>query len=317
MSRADWPPTVGVDLGGTNLRLALVTNDGTIQADVREPTPVDFPHTIDAIVRLIRSFSGAPCAAVGVGAAGLVDGEGTIHYAPNLPMMRHAPLGRDLAAAVGVPVVVDNDANAAAWGEACHGAARGCRHALMVTLGTGVGGGIIADGRVYRGAHGFAGEIGHWQYDPAGERCACGERGHWEAVASGTALGRLARARVLAGEAQSVLARAGGDPDAVSGHHVGESATAGESDGVALVAEYARDVAVGLVALANILDPELIVISGGLVALGEVLLDPLRDAFAHHLEGAQYRPEVPIVAAELGMHAGVVGAAAMARDLIA
>ena len=318
MSRRLGPSTIGVDLGGTNLRAATVDPDGAVRTEVREPTPADFATLVEAIERLVGTLerAGETADAVGVGAAGLVDQDGTIHYAPNLPMMRHSPLGRALAEALAVPVVVDNDANAAAWGELRHGAARGKRHALMITLGTGVGGGIIADGRVYRGAHGFAGEVGHWQLDPDGEPCACGEPGHWEAAASGTALGRLARARAAAGEAPSVLARAGGDVDAVNGPHVGASASAGEADGMAIIDAYARDVAVGLVGLANILDPEVIVISGGLVDLGEFLLAPLRRSFAHHLEGAKFRPEVPIVASELGMRAGVIGAAAMARELV-
>ncbi|MEX0664569.1 MAG: ROK family protein [Acidimicrobiia bacterium] len=310
------PPTIGVDLGGTNLRVALVSGDGEVLADEHEPTGGDFDSLVSLIAghaRALASRGGAR--AVGVGAAGLVDFEGTVHYAPNLPMLRHAPLGAALSEALDLPVVVDNDANVAAWGEVCHGAAQGCRHALVITLGTGIGGGIILDGRVYRGGHGFAGEVGHWQLDPAGERCACGEPGHWEAAASGTALGQLARAHAADGRAPNVLARAGGDPANVDGHEVGDSASAGEPDGVALLADYARRVALGFVGLANILDPEIIVVSGGLVELGDLLLAPLRTAFDHHLEGAEFRPSVPVVPAELGAQAGVVGAAALAREL--
>ena len=180
---------------------------------------------------------------------------------------------------------------------------------LLVTLGTGVGGGVVTRGEVLRGAHGFGAEIGHFQVDPDGPLCACGQRGHWEAVASGTALGVMGRARAAAGGAPSVLAVAGGDADAVEGVHVGDAAQAGAPDAVELVAEYALQVAVGLVGLANILDPELIVVSGGLVELGDVLLAPLRAAFAGRIEGVRYRPAVPIVAAELADDAGLVGAA--------
>jgi glucokinase len=145
--------------------------------------------------------------------------------------------------------------------------------------------------------------------------CACGERGHWEAFASGHALGRVGRQWARDGRAPGVLARAGGDPDAVTGVHVGDSAQAGEPDGRALLDEYAAHVSVGLAGLANILDPERIVISGGLVELGDTLLTPVRDEFARYIEGAEYRPMIPIVPAELGEHAGVIGAAARARDL--
>jgi glucokinase len=226
------------------------------------------------------------------------------------------PLQALVQARVDIPVLVENDANVAAWGEHCHGALRGRRHGLLVTLGTGVGGGIIADGRLLRGAHGFAGELGHWQFDPAGPRCACGEVGHWEALASGTALGRLGQARARAGEAPRVLARAGGDPDAVTGVVVGDSAQAHEPDGAAIVGELAHTIAIGLAGLANILDPEVIVISGGLVELGDALLDPIRASFLGHLEGSAHRPPVPIVAGELGDAAGVVGAAALAREVV-
>jgi glucokinase len=224
-------------------------------------------------------------------------------------------LRKELEAAVGLPVIVDNDANAAAWGEVVHGAAKGVLYALMITLGTGIGGGIIARGRVIRGAHGFAAEVGHFQIDPDGPMCACGERGHWEAYASGSALGRMGREWAAAGRAPGVVARAGGDPAAVTGVHVGDSARAGEADGVALLEEYADLVAVGLAGLANILDPERIVISGGLVELGDTLFVPLRAAFERRIEGFEYRPLVAIVPSLLGDHAGVVGAAARARDL--
>lgn len=310
------PPTIGVDLGGTNLRVAIVSRDGEVEAEEEEPTTGTFEDLVAAMGRHVRSLAPSNgVRAVGVGTAGLVDLEGTVHYAPNLPMLRRAPLGRALAKELGMPVVVDNDANTAAWGEVCHGAARGCRHGLVITLGTGVGGGIILDGGIYRGAHGFAAEVGHWQVDPAGPHCACGEPGHWEAAASGTALGQLAKARAAEGRAPNVLARADGDVDQVDGYQVGDSARAGEEDGLAILEEYAHAVALGFVGLANILDPEVIVVSGGLVALGDLLLTPLRAAFDDHLEGAAFRPAVPVVAAELGSHAGVVGAAALARDL--
>jgi glucokinase len=311
-------PTIGIDLGGTNLRVAVVDHAGAVLADERVESPDDVDGLLDAMVATTTSLM-AQCdgvAAVGAGAAGLVDHDGTVHYAPNLPMLIEVELGRLLGERLPVPVAVDNDANVAGWGELAHGAAVGVSNALVVTLGTGVGGAIVLDGRVHRGAHGFAAEIGHWQFDPRGARCACGETGHWEACASGTALGRMAREAAAAGSAPNVLARAGGDITAVTGRMVGESAAAGEADGAVLLAEYAEAVALGFAGLANILDPELIVVSGGLIVLGEVLLDPVRDAFRGHLEGADHRPDVPIVAAALGEHAGVVGAAVLARGLV-
>jgi glucokinase len=309
------PPTIGVDLGGTNVRCAVVDRSGRILAELRAQTGEGgtgiVPTTAGLVRDLVRDFPEAQ--AVGVGAAGLVDRDGGVHYAPNIAAFRTTPLRKDLEAALGLPVVVDNDANAAAWGEVVHGAAQNVLYALMITLGTGIGGGIIARGRVIRGAHGFAAEVGHFQIDPDGPVCACGERGHWEAYASGSALGRMGREWAAGGRAPGVVARAGGDAAAVTGVHVGDSAQAGEPDGVALLAEYADLVAVGLAGLANILDPERIVISGGLVELGETLFTPLRAAFGRRIEGAEYRPAVAIVPSVLGEHAGVIGAAARAR----
>ena len=253
--------------------------------------------------------------ALGVGAAGMVDFDGVIHYAPNIPAFVRAPVRARLAHATGRPVVVDNDANVAALAEFVHGAAHGLDNVLLVTLGTGIGGGVMIGGAVFRGAHGFGAEVGHFQVDPDGPMCVCGERGHWEAVASGHALGALGRTRAAGGRAAAVLALAGGDVDAITGVHVGDAAQSGDDDARAIVREYAQGVAVGLVGLANILDPAVIVVSGGLVELGEVLLDPVREWFAGHIEGAQYRPAIEILPAALGERAGVVGAAVLARAL--
>jgi glucokinase len=303
VTEAPEASTIGVDLGGTNLR---------------DDAPEALDDLLDVLVRDVTDLAAAhEVGALGVGTAGMVSADGTVHYAPNLPMFRNVPFGALLRDRLPLPVVVDNDANVAAWGERCHGAARGVRHALVITLGTGVGGGIIVDDRLLRGANGFAAEVGHWQFDPHGPRCACGEIGHWEAVASGTALGRLARERAEQGRAPAVLARAGGDATTIRGEHVGASASAGEADGLAIMGEFADHVARGFAGLANILDPELIVVSGGLVELGDVLFDPLRAAFVGHLEGSAYRPAVPVVPAELGDAAGMVGAAALARELAA
>ncbi len=309
-------PTVGFDLGGTNVRAAVVDGAGQVEREERAGTPSDWPALLDTILGLFGRLRAEHPALdrVGVGAAGMIDRDGTVHYAPNIPKLIRIPLQAVLTERLPARVIVDNDANMAAWGELRHGAARGVSHGLVITLGTGIGGGIITDGRIARGAHGFAAEVGHWQFDPHGPECACGEPGHWEALASGGALGALARARAAAGDAPNVLARAGGDLRAVTGVEVGESAAAGEADGRSILEAYARQVALGFAGLTNILDPEVIVVSGGLVELGDVLLKPLRDAFGAHLEGAPYRPEVPIVAAALGERAGVVGAATVARE---
>ena len=311
--------TIGVDIGGTNLRAAVVDAKGAELARREAPSSRDDWNEMRTelleVVAALRTEHDV--AALGIGAAGMIDREGVIHYAPNVPGFLGTPVRAEIAAATELPTIVDNDANAAAWGELVHGAARGVADALVITLGTGVGGGIVSDGRVLRGAHGFAAEVGHFTVDPNGPMCACGEVGHWEAVASGTALGLMAQESARRGDAPSVLEAAGGDPEAVRGTHVTEAGRTGAPDALALIDRYAAAVALGFVGLANILDPEVIVVSGGLADEGDLLIGPVRTFFEGHVEGAQYRPTPAIVAAELGGRAGTIGAAAMARALVA
>jgi len=310
-------PTFGFDLGGTKVLAALVDTDGTVLAEQREPspeTPEEFVHLAGRLVGELTRTGGV-ASAVGVGAAGLVDHNGTVRFAPNMAGFVEVPLRSMLGDALGLPVVVDNDANVAALGEVRHGAARGARDALVVTLGTGIGGGIILDGHLYRGAHGYAAEIGHITVSTADTVCACGESGHWEAIASGSALGRIGREWAKRGEAPSILAAAGGEVEAITGHHVGDAAVAGAADARKVIDEFAVNVAIGLAALTNVLDPETIVIGGGLVELGDTLLVPVRAAFLERVEAAAHREPVSIVPAALGEQAGVVGAAALAREM--
>lgn len=310
--------TAGVDIGGTKLLAVAATENGEIVAERRQPTATGPDAILSAVCAVVADLCAAEpdIAAAGVGLPGLVDHHGVVHYAPNLPGFVGVPARERLAAVCPVPVVVDNDANVAALGEVLHGAERGQREVLVVTLGTGIGGGLIINGAEYRGGHGFAAEIGHFTVDPGGPLCACGARGHWEAIASGTALGRRAGDWAARGNAPAVLAQAGGVVEAVTGHHVRLAAVAGEPDGLAILAEHARAVAVGLGGLINILDPELVVISGGLIDLGDLLLDPLRAVLPEYVEAAGLRPMPPVLAAALGEHAGAVGAAALARTLL-
>jgi glucokinase len=310
--------TVGIDIGGTKLLAVAATANGEIVAQRRQPTASGPDAILAAICAVVDDLVAAQpgVRAVGVGLPGLVDLDGVVHYAPNLPGFVGVRAREHLAARCPVPVVVDNDANVAALGEVLHGAARGRREVLVVTLGTGIGGGLIVNGEEYRGGHGMAAEIGHFTVDPNGPPCACGERGHWESVASGTALGRRAREWAARGDAPGVLALAGGNVDAVTGHEVGQAAAAGQADALAILAEHARDVAVGLGGLINILDPEVVVISGGLIDLGDYLLGPLRAVLPEYVEAAARRPMPPVLPAALGEQAGAVGAAALARTLL-
>jgi glucokinase len=308
-------PTIGLDIGGTKVLGVVVDDRGTITREERRPSPrAGFDELVAACTAIVAELR-AGDEPVGVGVAGLVDRDGNVAYSPNIPHLRNAPLRDALAKATGHRTIVDNDASVATLGEATYGAARTARHALLVTLGTGIGGGMLLDGRMYRGAHNFGAEFGHITVDRDGPRCACGGRGHWESIASGSALGRMARELVGAGGGAAIVAAAGGDPAAVTGIHVRTAAAHGDGEAVALLARYADNVAVGLAALANIFDPECVVISGGVVALGPMLFGPLQDAFRRHVEGADHRPAVAILPAELGERSGAIGAAVLAREI--
>ena len=309
---------IGLDIGGTKVLGAIVDDTGAVIEEHRVPSPTGtWAGLLAAIEDTIGELRGrrADIACVGIGAAGMVDLDGAIHYAPNVPAFRSTTVRADVDAAVGLPTVVDNDANVAAYAEARFGAARGMKDALVITLGTGIGGGVIVNGQVLRGAHGFAAEVGHFQLDPNGPMCACGERGHWEAMASGTALGVMAQAAARRGQLAAVLAAAGGDPDAIRGPHVSAAGHAGDAEALALIDQYAFNVAIGLVGLANIFDPGVIAIAGGLVNDGELFLGPIRTHFLGHVEGSVHRPTPEIVPATLGERAGVIGAAILALDL--
>jgi glucokinase len=306
--------TLGLDIGGTKVLGIALDEHGKVLAQDLHASEHGFDALVATCLGLIDAL-GYPGVPVGVGAAGLVDLEGRLNYAPNIPTVVDAPLQSTLHDKSGRAVIVDNDANVAALGEVTYGAARGARDALMVTLGTGIGGGIILDGKVLRGAHGFAAEIGHFTVQRGGPRCACGEYGHWEAIASGNALGRMARELIVSGKGAAILALANGNVDAVTGHEVGAAAANGDADAHELLEEYADNIAIGLAALANILDPERIVFAGGIISLGPLLFEPLGVAFLRHVEGSEHRPEIPIVPAALGVPAGAIGAAVLARSL--
>jgi glucokinase len=305
---------IGIDVGGTKINAFRVARDGTIVARSSAPTPAeDEEHTVGTMIRLASAIRTPDVLAVGVGAAGLVDASGgVLRFAPNLAW-RDVPIAARMRDSVGLPCQVDNDANVAAYGEYRFGAGRGYRHMLLVTVGTGIGGGIVSDGRLFRGAHGFAAEIGHIIVEPGGPVCGCGNRGCWEQVAAGRAIDRMGE--LEAREHDSTLRRlAGGDPGKVGGSLVAQAASLGDAAARGIFAEVGRRLGQGIAGLVNVLDPQIVVVGGGGGLAGDLLLDPAREAFREAVEGPDYRPGVPIVAAELGNDAGAVGAAALALE---
>ena len=268
---------------------------------------------LDVLAEVVAALG--PASSVGVGVPGLVDVEGVLRFAPNLPGVVDLDVrGALLARFPNTTVRVDNDATCAGWAEAQVGAARGAVDALLVTLGTGIGGGIIARGRVVRGANGFAGEFGHMVVDPHGPPCPCGQRGCWERFASGSGLGRLAREVAAASPLGRMATLAGGDPEAVRGEHATAAAAEGDEQAEAVLARFGWWVAVGLANLANAFDPELFVLGGGLVEAGEILLAPVREAFADMVLAGAHRPVIAIVPAALGERSGAIGAALLAGE---
>ncbi|MGY6500243.1 MAG: ROK family protein [Acidimicrobiales bacterium] len=308
----------GLDIGGTKIAGVVVDDpSGTVTAVDRVETPATGADLVAAMHGLIGSLadrSGTDPLSVGVGIAGLIDADGVMRYGPNLPGVIDLDVAGELSPLTGTPVLVDNDATCGALAEHAVGAARGIDQAVVVALGTGIGGGVVLDGRLRRGAHRMAGEIGHLLVDPAGPLCGCGQRGCWEQFASGNALGRQARDAARAGRADALVAAVGGRIDDVAGEHVAAAAADGDPGALQVLDGFARWVAVGLSGLVNILDPEIIVIGGGLVEMGDLLLDPVR----HHLDGlcvgAGHRPVVPVVPAVLGEHAAAIGAALLGAE---
>lgn len=302
-------PSIGIDVGGTKC-LGVVLDGDRVLAEVRHPTPRSPKGIIDTLATIVGELGDLP--AVGVGVPGLVTREGVIRASPNLTDVADFDVAGSLSTRLGRPVVVDNDATCAAVAEWRAGAARGHRDAVIVTLGTGIGGGLIVDDRVVRGAHGFAGEVGHMVVDPNGPSCPCGRRGCWERFASGTALGAMGRAVVRGGGLTAITSLVDDVAD-LRGEQICELAGRGDVEAVGIIDEFAHWVALGLVGLANILDPSCIVIGGGLTASREVLMEPVRRHFAALLYSPELRPHPRLEVARFGEVAGAVGAASLAN----
>src|SRR3954463_3866808 len=324
---------IGVDVGGTKIAAGLVDEDGRVTATTRRDTPSTDPDKIEeAITDVVRDLADdRDVEAVGLAAAGLVDAErSTVLFAPNLAWRREplremgekrrgAP-GRERVREMvekrcGLPVVVENDANAAAWGEARFGAGRGEPFVVMLTVGTGLGGGIVVDGHMYRGRNGIAAEFGHMTVEEGGRRCGCGSRGCWERYASGTALVREAQelATVSPAIAQRLLELGGGRPEGIMGRHISQAAQEGDEAALECFSVVGGWLGHGMAGVAAALDPGTFVLGGGVAEAGEVLRRPTVRALEDRLTAANYRPAPRVELAALGSLAGIVGAADLAR----
>jgi glucokinase len=311
--------TIGVDIGGTKVLGGVVDETGTVLATTRRPTPADdVARTRDVIVEVVRELArDHEIEAVGIGAAGWIDADrSTVLFAPNLAW-RHEPLRDVVSAGTGLPVIVENDANVAAWAEFRYGAAEDAEDSMVLfTIGTGIGGGIVLGGRLVRGAHGIAGELGHVQAVPGGHPCGCGRHGCIEQYASGSSLVRYAQTAVKDDTAlgAALLAQAGGDVGAITGPMVTEAALAGDALAIDAFRQVGTWLGVALADMVQILDPQVIVVGGGVVEAGDLLMKPVLASYQEQLAQRAKSPIAEVRPAKMGNTAGIVGAADLARS---
>ncbi|GAA2022177.1 ROK family glucokinase [Agromyces tropicus] len=305
---------IGIDIGGTKIAGAVVDELGGIVRSARVPTPTDTTALEDAVVAMIGELAGGERPeAVGVAAAGFIDAaQSTVYYAPNIDW-RNEPFREKLEARVGGTVVVENDANAAGWAEFRFGAGRMVSDMVMLTIGTGVGGAIVANDRLFRGGFGAGAELGHIRIVPGGVACGCGQHGCLEQYGSGRALLRMANEIADAGGIGQNLARAREEHGALDGTIVGGLIATEDPGAVAALRQLGRWLGEASASLSAVLDPQRFVFGGGVAVAGELLLAPIREAYVEHLPARGYHPEPDFVIAELVNDAGVVGAADLAR----
>lgn len=301
---------LGIDIGGTKLAGAAVDERGVLLGEMEHPTQVDavFRSTSEMVEKLLAEFSDVT--AIGLAVAGFVENDSDkISFAPNLRKIEPDLCDR-VADKFGLFTVAENDANAAAWAESRFGAGMGAKNMLMLTIGTGIGGGIVIDDKLYRGSRGYAAEFGHMVASVNGELCACGKQGCLEAMASGTALARIAKELAAEHPDSEVLRLAEGQPEKITGAMVGEAARNGDEFALEMFRRTGRFLGLGLAGLANAFDPEIIVLGGGVAESGEPFLRPAAEQLAERFQGLV--PPPPVVPAKLGNQAGVIGAAALA-----
>ena len=310
--------TIGVDVGGTKVLGGVVDESGTVVKTARRDTPREGGSALtqaiaDVAKELMAEFT---IDSVGVSVAGFVSSDRkTMLATPNIAGWNGVDLDYQLTSLIGLPVVIENDANAAAWGEARFGAGRGKRHMLMLTVGTGIGGGIVVNGELYRGAFGTAAEIGHIRVVPEGHLCGCGARGCFEQYGSGNALMRHAREAIAASPdiARNLLSRGDGTLEGLTGKAITDAARDGDAVALAAFKTTAQWLGAGIASLAVVLDPECVVIGGGVIDAGEILLKPTREALERSMPFAGKHPYPEIIGAQLGNEAGLVGVADLAR----
>ncbi len=315
------PYFIGVDIGGTNIRAARFVGDSHVP-DPKTRFPTQAPKGLETVLnrmeQAVRDVAGDELdqvAGVGIAAPGPIDPfAGVVYGAPNLPGWENLPLRRMMAERLGRPVFLGNDANLAALGEWRFGAGQGHNDILYLTISTGIGGGIICGGRLLLGAKGLAAEVGHMLAVPDGPMC--GQRGHLEAVASGTAIGRAARAKLKAGDGEDsrIWDLVAGDLSNVTGAIVGTAAQAGDEFARRLIVEAGTFIGRTVASLLHAFNPSVVIFGGGVSLLGEVILEPIRTTVRQHVMSEVYWRNCAIVLGALGDDAGLIGAGALAME---
>lgn len=312
--------TIGIDVGGTSIRASVVDEHGQVLDSAQLPSPRSATSLENGLDRVVRELAGRhDIAAVGLAVAGFITPDRTtVRFAPHLPWV-DAPVAHDLSQRLELPVILEHDANAAAWAEYRFGAAAGGRNVVMVAIGTGIGAALLIDGRLYRGSYGVAPELGHLQVVPDGRACACGKSGCWERYCSGTALVDTAIELLATNPPHStVLAREVAlDPGSLTGRRIAGAALDGDPLAVATIADFARWLGLGLAMVSDIYDPDLIVIAGGVGGSAPLFLDEARDHYGALVTGSGHRPLARVRGTQLGEAAGMIGAAELARAAIA
>ena len=306
---------IGIDIGGTKIAGAVVDELGAILAESRVPTPAgDSALLEDAVVAMVQTLSaGRQIAAVGVAAAGFIDSsQSVVYYAPNIAW-RHEPFREKLEARLSLPIIIENDANAAGWAEFRFGAGRLASDMVMLTIGTGVGGAIVHQDRLFRGGFGAAAELGHMRVVPGGLPCGCGAHGCIEQYGSGRALLRMAGEIADAGGIGLGLAAARQRDQVLTGSAVSSLIVEGDPGALAALRTLGGWLGEACASLGAVLDPQVFVFGGGVAQAGDLLLDPIRTAYLGVLPARGYHPEPEFRIAELVNDAGVVGAADLAR----
>jgi glucokinase len=304
---------IGVDVGGTKIAAGVVTPQGEILKEVRYPTPTSSGRLVASIARAVAEVrDGFEVGGVCLAVPGLILAqENRVVFSPNLHAVEGVPLKKELEPRIGLPLTIENDGNAAAWGEFRFGAGREVDHLVFVTLGTGIGGGVITHGILMRGAQGSGGELGHVTVHATGPRCACGNHGCLEALASGTAIGRRGR-EVASERPASALGRLAVERK-VLGEDVTELAQKGDEAALSVLEETGTWLGIGLAGFVNVFNPEVVAIGGGVAKAGELILEAARRE-VHLRARPPSRDLAEIKVASLGPESGVLGAAALARD---